>query len=55
MSSWEESVSWTRDVVLEYESTPKRVCLVLESERASEKGGIEGVDSAIERQNLLPS
>ena len=51
MSSWEESVSWTRDAVLERESTPELVCRVLESE----KGGIERVDSAIEGQSLLPS
>ena len=55
MSSWEESVSWTRDVVLERESAPELVCKVLERERASEKGGTEGVDSAIEGQSLLPS
>jgi hypothetical protein len=51
MSSWEESVSWTRDAVLERESAPELVCKVLESE----KGGTEGVDSAIEGQSLLPS
>ena len=55
MSSWEESVSWTRDVVLERESDPDLVCKVLESEIASEKGGTEGVDSATEGQSLLPS
>ena len=55
MSSWEESVSWTRDVVLERESAPELVRKVLESEIASEKGGTEGVDSAIEGQSLLPS
>jgi hypothetical protein len=55
MSSWEESVSWTRDVVLERESAPDLVCKVLERERASEKDGTEGVDSAIEGQRLLPS
>ena len=55
MSSWEESVSWTREAVLERESPPDLVCKVLESERASEKGGTEGVDSAIEGQSLLPS
>jgi hypothetical protein len=47
MSSWEESVSWTRDAVLERESAPELVCRVLESEIASEKGGTERVDSAI--------
>jgi hypothetical protein len=55
MSTWEESVSWTRDAVLEGESAPELVCRVLESEIASEKGGTEGVDSAIEGQSLLPS
>ncbi len=55
MSSREESVSWTRDAVLERESAPELVCKVFESERASEKGGTEGVDSAIEGQSLLPS
>ena len=55
MSSWEESVSWTREAVLERESAPELVCKVLESERASEKGGTAGVDSAIEGQSLLPS
>ena len=55
MSSWEESVSWTRDTVLERESAPELVCTVLESEIASEKGGTEGVDSANEGQSLLPS
>ena len=43
MSSWEESLSWTRDAVLERESAPELVCTVLESE----KSGTEGVDSAI--------
>jgi hypothetical protein len=47
MSSREESVSWTRDVVLERESAPERVCKVLERERASEKDGTEGVEAAI--------
>jgi hypothetical protein len=42
MSNWEESISWTRDAVLERESAPELVCKVLESERASEKGGTEG-------------
>ena len=51
MSSWEESVSWTRDAVLKRESAADLVCKVLESE----KGGTEGVDSAIEGQSLLPS
>jgi hypothetical protein len=37
MSSWQERVSWTRDVVLERESPPELVCNVLESE----KGGTE--------------
>lgn len=55
MSSWEERVSWTREAVLERESAPERVCKLLERERASEKGGTEGVDSAIEGQSLLPS
>ena len=55
MSSWEESVSWTREAVLERESALELVCKVLESERASEKGGTEGVDSATEGQSLLPS
>jgi hypothetical protein len=48
MSSWQESVSWTRDAVLERESAPELVCQVLESDRASAKGGTEGIDSAIE-------
>ncbi len=48
MSSWEESVSWTREAVLERESAPELVCKVFESERASEKGGTEGVASALE-------
>ena len=48
MSSLEERVSWTRDAVLERVSAPERVCNVLGSERASEKGGTEVVDSAIE-------
>ena len=48
MSSWEESVSWTRDAVLERESAAELVCTVLESEIASEKSGTEGVDSVIE-------
>jgi hypothetical protein len=51
MSSWEESASWTRDAVLERESAPELVCKV----RESEKGGTEGVDSAIVGQSLLPS
>jgi hypothetical protein len=51
MSSWEESVSWTRDAVLKRASAPNLVCKVLESE----KGGTERVDSAIEGQSLLPS
>jgi hypothetical protein len=55
MSSWQERVSWTREAVLERESAPELVCTVLVSERASEKGGTEGVDSAIEGQSLLPS
>ena len=55
MSSWEESVFWTREAVLERESAPELVCKVLESERASEKDGTEGVDSVIEGQSLLPS
>lgn len=38
-----------RDVVLERESAPERVCNVLESE----KDGTEGVGSAFEEQNLL--
>jgi hypothetical protein len=55
MSSWEERVSWTREAVLERESAPDLVCQVLESEIASEKGGTEGVNSAIEGQSLLLS
>jgi hypothetical protein len=55
MSSWEERVSWTREAVLERESAPDLVCKVLERERASEKGGSEGVNSAIEGQSLLLS
>ena len=55
MSSWQERVSWTRDAVLERESAPELMCNVLGSEIASEKGGTEGVDSATERQSLLPS
>ena len=55
MSSWEESVFWTREAVLERESAPELVCKVLESEIASEKGGTEGVDSATEGQSLLAS
>ena len=47
MSSWEESVSWTRDVVLERESDPDLVCKVLERERASEKGGTNGVSNSL--------
>jgi len=46
MSSWQESVSWRREAVLERESAPELVCKVLESEVAGEKGGTEGVDSA---------
>jgi hypothetical protein len=42
MSSWEESVSWTRDAVLERESAPELVCKVLERDRASEKDGTDG-------------
>jgi len=41
--------------VLERESAPELVYEVLESERASEKGGTEGVNSAIEGQSLLLS
>jgi hypothetical protein len=55
MSNWEASVSWTRDAVLEGSRAPDLVCKVLERERASEKGGTEGVDSAIKGQSLLPS
>ncbi len=40
MSSWEEGVSWTREAVLERESAPELACRVLESEIASEKGGV---------------
>ena len=53
MSSRKESVSWTRDAVLERESAPELVCTVFESEIASEKSGTEGVDSANEGQSLL--
>ena len=55
MSSWEESVSWRREAVLERSRAPELVCKNLERERASEKGGTEGVDSAIEGQSLLAS
>jgi hypothetical protein len=55
MPNWKESVSWTRDAVLERESAPELVCKVLARERASEKDGTEGVDSAIEGQSPLPS
>jgi hypothetical protein len=55
MSSRVESVSWTSDAVFERESAADLVCKVLESERASEKGGTEAVGSAIEGQSLLPS
>ena len=48
MSSWQESVSWTRDAVLERESPPDLACRVLECGRASAKGGTERVGSAIE-------
>ncbi len=48
MSSWQESASGTRDAVLERSRAPELVCTVLESERASEKSGTEGVDSANE-------
>jgi hypothetical protein len=48
MSSREERVSWSRNAVLERESAPELVCTVLESERASEKSGTEGVNSANE-------
>jgi hypothetical protein len=48
MSSWQERISWARDSVLECASAPDLVCKVLERERASAKGGIEGVHSAIE-------
>ena len=41
--------------MLERESPPDLVCKVLKSKVASEKGGIEVVDSAIEGQSLLPS
>ena len=44
-----------RDAVLERESATELMCNVLRSERASETGGTEGVDSAIEGQSLLPS
>lgn len=54
MSSREESVSWTRDAVLERVSAPELICKILESEMASEKGGTELVDSAIEGQSPLP-
>ena len=55
MSSLNENVSRARDAVLERESAPDLVCKVLDSETASEKGGTEGVDSAIEGQSLLAS
>jgi hypothetical protein len=42
-------------LMFEYSRAPELVYKVLESERASEKGGTEGVDSSIEEQNLLPS
>ena len=48
MLSREEILSWTRDAVLERESAPELICKILGSERASEKGGTEVVDSAIE-------
>src|SRR5947209_20445407 len=51
-SSWEETVSWTREAVLERESAPERVCKVLESERASEQGGSEGFESSV--TNFIP-
>jgi hypothetical protein len=35
--------------MLERESPPDLVCKVLVRERASEKGGTEGVESAVER------
>jgi hypothetical protein len=55
MSSEQERVSWTRDAVLERERPPELMCHVLGSERASEKSGTEGVDSANEVQSLLSS
>jgi hypothetical protein len=48
MLSREECVSWSRDAVLERKSAPELICKILESEIASEKGGSEVVDSAIE-------
>ena len=44
----EELLSWARDAVLERESAPELMCKILGSERVSEKGGTEVVDSAIE-------
>jgi hypothetical protein len=41
-------VSWKRDAELEREITPDIICNVLRCERASEKDGTEGIDSAIE-------
>ena len=41
--------------MLECSRAPELVYKVLESERASEKGRTEGVDSATEGQSLLPS
>ncbi len=46
MSSWQESVSWTRDAVWERESAPDLVCKVLERKEQVKKGGTEVVDSA---------
>ena len=48
MLSRKECVSWTRDTVLKRKSAPKLICKNLESEKASEKGGTEVVDSAME-------
>jgi hypothetical protein len=47
MWSREEILSWTRDAVLERSHAPELMCKILGSERASEKGGTEVVDSAI--------
>ena len=44
-----------RNAVLERESAQDLVCQVLVRERASEKGGTEGVDSAVDGQSQLLS
>jgi hypothetical protein len=48
MAGWEESAARTRDAMLGRECASERACKVLKFERASEKGGTEGIDSAIE-------